>query len=440
MHAEDKQIVVVGLGYVGLPLACEFANKGFKVTGLDIIQEKVDLINQGISPISGNEPELPELLKKVVANGSLQATTDPSCIKTADTVIISVQTPFDVSKKEPLYSALMKAAATVGKRLKKGAMVIVESTVAPTTLKNIVKPILERESGLHAGQDFNLASCPERVTPGKLLHNLRYVNRVIGGYTEKCGERARKLYSHIVQAEIDVVDSTTAELVKTVENAYRDVQIAFANEIALLCENVGVDVFKVRELVNKVPERNMHIPGTGVGGHCIPKDSWLLIYGTKGGYYPKLLITARDINEYMPHHVAELTHEAFREAGKEINGAKIAILGLSYLPESDDIRNTPTLPLIHDLYMVGANIFCHDPYVKNVDRYNHEFTLSHNLEETIANADAVVISTLHKVYKSLKLEDIKAKMAPNPIIVDGRNLFTRKLAESAGFIYKGVGK
>ncbi len=437
--SRDKKIVVVGLGYVGLPLACKFAEVGFTVIGLDVDGRKVKLVNQGQSPIEGEEPGLFSLIEKVVNAGNLRATTNPEAIREAQFIIIAVQTPFDTQSKEPLYRALVNATETVGEYMNEGVLVVVESTVAPTTLKNIVKPILEEKSGLTAGKGFNLASCPERVMPGKLLHNLVNLDRVVGGYTPECGERARQLYGTVVRGRIDVVDSTTAELVKTVENAYRDVQIAFANEIALLCEHVGVDVYKVRELVNRVPERNMHLPGTGVGGHCIPKDSWLLIYGTRGNYQPRILTTARDINEYMPHHVAELTLEGFRRAGKSIAGSKIVVLGLAYLPNSDDTRNSPTIPLVNDLVLRNARVHVHDPYVTDQEALVSEVVLTQNLEEAMVGADALVVSTRHSVYEELTLEDLERLMNHPLIIIDGRNLFS-DLKPSEKLIYLGVGR
>ncbi|MFX1253558.1 MAG: nucleotide sugar dehydrogenase [Promethearchaeota archaeon] len=435
----EKTITVVGLGYVGLPLACKFAEVGFQVTGIDIDTHKLELISKGKSPIEGNEPGLAELVKTVVSNGGLKVTTDYKVIQNSDVIIIAVQTPFDTQRKEPFYHALVSASEDVAKHLKTGSLLVVESTVAPTTMKNIVLPILEQNSGLKAGKDFNLASCPERVMPGKLLSNLVTMNRIIGGHTPDCGERAKKLYKTIVKGEIDVVDSTTAELVKTVENAYRDVQIAFANEIALLCEHIGVDVYKVRELVNKVPNRYMHYPGSGVGGHCIPKDSWLLIYGTKGSYQPKLLVTARDVNEHMPHHLAELVFEAFKRVDKPIVGAKVAVLGLAYLPDSDDTRNSPTYPLTDTLLLRGAQVFIHDPFVKKDDAISKKAQLGQNLEETLQNADALVISTLHSEYQQLSPETIKKYLNDPPIIVDGRNLFEEPL-DSWKIIYFGIGK
>jgi UDP-N-acetyl-D-mannosaminuronic acid dehydrogenase len=287
-----KKIVVVGMGYVGIPVAAEFANAGFDVVGIEILKWKVDWINEGKCPIQGNEPGLPELLKKVVKKGKLTATQDFSECKDADAILICTETPFDLKREEPNYSALKSATKSVSENLGKKSLIVVESTIAPKTMENVVKPILGK-NGKKAGKDFYLANCPERVMPGRLLYNIENFDRVVGGIDKKSQELAVELYSHIVKGKLYPTDCLTAEIVKTTENAYRDVQIGFANEIALICEKLGVDVFRVRELVNKCPYRNMHLPGAGVGGHCLPKDSHLLAYSVKDKVESKMLRTAR---------------------------------------------------------------------------------------------------------------------------------------------------
>ena len=243
----------------------------------------------------------------------------------------------------PQYHALRSVLELLGPVLKDEALVIVESTIAPGTMEQMVGPVLQSSSGKVPGKGFHLGHCPERVTPGRLLANLRGVSRVVGGMTAETAETMVALYRTVVEADLDTTDCMTAELVKTVENAYRDVQIAFANEVALICEAVGGDVWRVRELVNKSPGRQMHQPGAGVGGHCIPKDPWLLAYGARlGGHSPTLIPAARSINDGMPLHLAELTAHALEAAGRKMSEARVAVLGYSYLEESDDVRNSPS--------------------------------------------------------------------------------------------------
>jgi UDP-N-acetyl-D-mannosaminuronic acid dehydrogenase len=431
----DKKIVVVGMGYVGIPVACAFADKGFSVIGINRSKPKVDMINRGECPIKGKEPYLAEMLKKLVLEKKLSATQDFSPCKDAHAILIAVQTPFDTQKMEPKYASLKSALKDVGKNLSKGSLVLIESTIAPTTMEKVAKPILERESNLKAGEDFFLANCPERVMPGRLLQNIKEYDRVVGGINEKSAESAKELYSHIVEGELYPTDSLTAEIVKTTENAYRDVQIAFANEIALICEKLGVNAYEVRGLVNKCPFRDMHIPGAGVGGHCLPKDSWLLAYGVKNKLSPKLIALGREINDSMPHHMVELIESALSEAQLKTQDAVITVLGVAYLADSDDTRNSPAQPIINELKNKGAKVKVHDPFVKDFE----ELEISNNLDETLEDSDCLVLVTAHSAYKALDLNHIKKTMKI-PIIVDGRNVFDKDECVKMGFIYFGIGK
>ncbi|MFX0055457.1 MAG: nucleotide sugar dehydrogenase [Promethearchaeota archaeon] len=429
------RISVVGLGYVGLPVAAKFAEAGFSVVGIDVLPERVSLINAGQSPIEGEEPGLQALIERVVASGSLRASTDYTSIKDSDYVLIVVQTPFDLRRREPFYEALRSATASVGKNLAEGTLVVVESTVAPGTVDTIVKPILEEHSGLECGKDFMLAVAPERVMPGKLLYNLANLDRVIGGETEESTMKAIELYKHIGSGKLFPTTSLTAEVVKTTENAYRDVQIAFANEIALLCENIGVDVHEVRELVNKSPNRDMHIPGAGVGGHCIPKDSWLLLFGSRGKYEPKLISIAREINDGMPRHMSELCEVALSRAGRRPYGSIITILGFAYLENSADTRNSPAYLLIKSLETLGAIPVVHDPYVKEAN----DIQILQDIEKAAEGSDCIVVVTAHDEYRELNLKRLKSLMR-TPIIVDGRNVVSRQEAIDNGFSYLGLGR
>lgn len=430
-----KNIVIVGTGYVGIPVAVMFANKGFNVVGINRTKEKVDLINKGVCPIEGDEPNLPELLAKVIKEKKLTATTDYSVCKNADAILICVETPFDSEKWEPKYDSLKSALKSVGENMSKGALVIIESTIAPTTMDTLVKPILENTSKMKAGVDFLLGNCPERVMPGKLLYNIENLSRVCGGINKETQDRMLELYSNIVKGELYPTDCLTAEVVKTTENAYRDVEIAFANEVALICEKLEINVYEVRELVNKAPYRNMHLPGAGVGGHCLPKDSLLLSYGVKGIMTPELMILSRNLNKHMPIHTAELVINAFKENGMDIQSKKVAVCGFAYLENSDDTRNTPAMGVIETLKAKGAKVEVHDPFVKNYPGVE----INKDFEKTIQGADALVFVTAHNQYKALNLDTLK-KLMKTPIIVDGRNIFNKEQVNEKGFIYKGVGK
>jgi len=449
---EDKtaQVTVIGLGYVGLPVACKFAEAGFRVVGVDVAADRVTAINAGRLSIEGKEPGLAGLLRAVVGAGRLVATTDAAVVRETDIVLVAVETPVETTApptrrgalppqppwcggertyRRPAYKALRAAAASVGDNLRPGGLVIVESTIAPGTVSGVVRPLLEQASGLTASGDFFLAHCPERVMVGRLLANLESCARVVGGWTPEAAELAVAFYRHVVRAALDATDCLTAELVKTAENAYRDVQIAFANEVALLCENVGANVYQVRELVNKSPYRQMHMPGAGVGGHCISKDPWLLIHGAAGPNLARLMPVARMINDGMPLHVADLARAGLAEAGREVTGARVLVLGYAFREDSDDRRNTPTDPLVARLQEWGAEVTIHDPYVT---------AYATNWETCAAGADIVVVMVRHSQYCGMELARL-ASLMRTLVLIDGRNVFDRDEARRAGFVYKGVG-
>jgi len=425
----EAVIGVLGLGYVGLPVACTFAEAEFEVVGLDLKPDRIELINAGRSPIEGNEPGLADLLADVVATGRLRATTDYAALRGADVVTINVETPVDADHK-PRYEALRAACRALGQVLKEGALVIVESTISPGTMDRVVGPLLEEVTGRKVNEGFFLGHCPERVMPGKLLANLRNVSRVCGGSTPETAETMVALYHRIVRAELDPADCVTAELVKTAENAYRDVQIAFANEVALICEDVGADVWKVRELVNKSPGRQMHKPGAGVGGHCIPKDPWLLAAGASERTPLRIIPAARAVNDGMPLHVADLVVEALREAGREIAGARVLVLGYAYLENSDDTRNSPSEALVARLCELGAEVAIHDPFVRD-----HQGSALARAQKS----DALVVMTAHSHYQLLTLVDLVELMRTR-VLVDGRRVFELADAKSAGLVFRTVGR
>ena len=415
----SAKLAVIGLGYVGLPVAALFAKKGFRVVGVDIKQDRVDLINSGISPIEGKEPGLAELISEVVESGTFHATTDYKELSDADVVLIDVETPVNADHI-PEYQALRSAVKSLSSILKNGALVIVESTVMPGTVSNVILPIIEEETGMVCNKDFYLGNCPERVMPGKLLHNLIKMSRVAGGGTRETAELMADLYSIVVEADVDTADWITAEIVKTAENTYRDVQIAFANEVALICEALGADVWRVRKLVRKSPGREMLLPGAGVGGHCIPKDPWLLASSVRESDVPvRLIPAAREINSGMPDHVFNL----LKNRMEDLNKKRILILGYAYLSDSDDARNSPSEELVKLIKNTGAIIVIHDPFIKKY---------SGDMIEKAENCDAVVLMTAHSEYESIDLKQLKRVMQ-TPFIIDGRNILDRKHVINAGF-------
>ncbi|MEA2628945.1 MAG: UDP-N-acetyl-D-mannosaminuronic acid dehydrogenase [Chloroflexota bacterium] len=415
---------VVGLGYVGLPAACIFAEAGFNVSGVDLDAARTEKINSGESPIEGDEPGLADLVERVVASGHLRTSTAYTDLADADVILICVDTPVDPDHR-PRFKALRSACSQLGPVLKEGALVIVESTIAPGTIDSVVRPALEESTGRSVGAGFYLGHCPERVMPGKLLRNMRTMSRVCGGSSMDVADVMVALYSTFVEGDLDASDYLTAELVKTAENAYRDVGIAFANELAMICERAGGDVWRVRRLVNKVPGRDVLLPGGGVGGHCIPKDSWLLAVPLGDEAESSLLGVARRVNDGMPAHVAGLV-SSLLGTGKP---ARIAVLGYSYLENSDDTRNSPSAELIRLLSESGFEVVVHDPFVREYDG---------EVLEALRNADCAVLMVAHTAYRDLNLKAAGALMRA-PLMVDARGFFGTQALQDAGFGYRVIG-
>lgn len=451
---DRRRVVVVGMGYAGIPVALSLAQTGqWDVTGIDVLEEKVERLNRGELPLKGVEPLLPQMLEECLRRGTFRATTDFGPVEGAYAVLINVQTPVD-ERGVPDYTHLAAAAESVGSHLKKGTLVILESTVAPGTTERVLKPILERTSGLSCPEDFLLAYSYERVMVGRLVHNLKNYPRIIGGVDERSCRRAVEVYRSIVNAEILTTDILTAEVAKTVENAYRDVNIAFANEVALLCESLGVDVYRVRELVNSLPYdpsqphanpiRNMHIPGAGVGGHCIPKDSLLLIYSARSfGRFEvdaPLMTLSRRLNDYMPVHMFRLAKAALENAGADVEGATVTVLGYAFLQDSDDPRNSPAETFIKLMQLSGAEVRVHDPFVSE-DSVPRGALFTRDIEEALEGADLLAIFTAHSAYRDLTPRVMKRAMR-RAVVLDGRALFRGRESEfeEEGVLYISLGR
>ncbi len=446
-------MTVFGMGYVGIPAAALFADTGeFDVTGIQRRSKrsgwKIDYLNAGKNPIKGDEPGLEELIDRVVEKGTFKVTDDATVCSESDVILIDVQTPVD-DTKVPRYESLREVCAVIGENLKKDALVVIESTCAPGTTDYVVKPILEEKSGMVAGKDFHLVFSYERVMVGRLIYNIQKLPRVVGGINEESTKRGMELYSHIVEAELHPTTALTAEIAKVTENTYRDVNIAFANEVAMICESLGVDVYDVRKLVNTLPHipgdamhnphRNMHIPGAGVGGHCLPKDPWLLKYGLdtygKAKFEPKVIVGSREINDFMPWHMKELLVKGLGKAGRQLKDSRIAILGLAFMKDSDDTRNSPAFDIIDYLKDEVGEIIVHDPYVEELEGTE----LTSDIAEALKDADAMVVMNNHSEYKQMELDTIK-ELLRTPVIIDGRDMFRKDEALAKGIIYIGLGK
>ncbi len=452
-----KRIGVVGMGYVGIPAAVLFAdaNEFDLVLGFQRASKtsgyKIDMLNRGESPLKGNEPGLEELLKKVVNAGKFKCTSDFSRILELDAVTLAIQTPFANPKDlEPDFSALNAGIRNVGKYLRPGILVVLESTITPGTTDGMARQILEEESGLAAGEDFALAHAPERVMVGRLLKNIREHDRIVGGIDEASTERAVELYSPVLsKGKIIKMTATAAEVTKTAENTFRDLQIAAVNQLALYCEAMGINVYDVRAGIDSLKgegiTRAILWPGAGVGGHCLTKDTYHLERGVKirdGELdYPdgmdSIYVLARKVNDFMPEHMYHLTVDALGRIGKRPEGSKVAILGWAFINDSDDARNPPS-ELYRDLLLeAGAIVAVHDPHVLSypgVELYKH-------LDEVVRGVDCISIMTGHLDY--FKLDPLWVKEMTgqkNPVIVDGRNVMEPDKFINMGFVYKGIGR
>lgn len=422
------RVAVVGLGYVGLPVASLIASTGFEVVGVDLRSDRVDPVNAGQNPLAGTEPELPELLAEVVAAGRLRATTDTGALGKAEVILVAVETPVD-DDHHPGFQALRSACRQIGATMADGSLVIIESTIAPGTMEAVVIPELENASGKRCGDLFHVGHCPERVMPGRLLLNLRTMSRVVGGHSPAAAEVMAELYRSYVRADLDLTDMQTAEIVKTAENSYRDVNIAFANELAMICDKVGADVWMIRRLVNKSPGRNVLLPGPGVGGHCLPKDPWLLVSVLGETSPASLMASARRTNEGMPAHTAGLVQELLGGAGLATSGAVVAILGYSYLENSGDTRNSPSADLAKLLLALGCRVRLHDPFVAE---------LSGDLGKLLEGADCAVLMVGHEAYLE---EDLGpwAEVMRHPLIVDARGVLDPVAVGAAGLTIRRLG-
>lgn len=426
MEKKKQNVCVVGLGYVGLPLAVRCAEKGYQTFGLDRTKEKVDLINQGKSPIE--EKFLEENLPKV----KLQATTDEKIIKKCDVVLICVPTPVD-KRFYPDLSPVIGATEAVVKNLKKGTLVVLESTVNPGVCEEVVMPIFEKE-GYKIGKDYFLAHCPERINPGDPKWNVTNIPRVVGSYDAEGLKIALEFYQSIVDANIRPMKSLReAEAVKIVENSFRDINIAFVNELAKSFDKWGIDTKDVILGAATKPFAFMpHFPSCGVGGHCIPVDPYYLIERAKeNGFDHRLLRIAREINNSMPAYAVELLQDELNNLGIAMKGAKVGILGISYKANVDDVRESPAIKVIELAKEYGAKVSVYDPHILK------DSTVK-TLEALLKNSEAIILVTDHKEFVEINpkiFQKFKIK-----VIIDGKNCLDKNAIKKLGIVYKGIGR
>lgn len=408
---------VIGLGYVGLPLAVELGKAGFQVIAIDIDDKKVAKLKRGISYIPDiASDEIKELIKK----GKFFATTSYSHISIADTVNICVPTPLRKSK-EPDISYIISAAEEIRKYIRKGKLIILESTTYPGTTEEIILPILE-SVGLKVGQDFALVFSPERIDPGNKKFNTRNIPKVIGGVTNNCTKLASLFYSKFVDKVITVSTPRVAEMVKLLENTFRSVNIALVNELALMCKRMEIDIWEVIEAARTKPFGFMPFyPGPGLGGHCIPIDPYYLVWKARlNGFHPRFIELASDVNSLMPKYVVSFIQDALNEEQRSLNGSDILILGIAYKKDVNDARESPGVEIYRILREKGANVYYNDPYIAEI-KINGQRIHSVNLNKNfLQRMDCVAIITDHSCYD---YEFIKENAR---LIIDTRNAIKLK--------------
>ena len=408
--SHTARVGVVGLGYVGLPLAVEFARAGFPVTGIDVSQPKVDMLSARKSYV-GDIPD--SVLGPLVENGRIRATTDFSAIRDLDTVNICVPTPLRKTK-DPDMSFIVSACQEIARYFHPGMLVILESTTYPGTTDEVVLPMQE-QSGLKVGEDFFLCFSPERVDPGNPKYQTSNIPKVVGGVTPTCTELAALFYSQALETVVPVSSTQVAEMVKLLENTFRMINIGLANEMAMMCDRIGIDVWEVVDAAATKPFGYMPFyPGPGLGGHCIPIDPFYLSWTTRqAGIEARFIELAGYINGQMPHFVADKVQNALNNAGKPVKGSRIHVMGVAYKRDIDDLRESPALDVMMLLQRRGAVLTYSDPHVPTVSMDGGELTASP--EEAADNADCVVIVTDHSAF------DYQALVRRSRLIVDTRN-------------------
>ena len=434
---EDKtaKICIVGLGYAGLPTAVAFCEQGYEVIGADVDNRKVDTINRGESPLK--DMIIDERLKGL--EGKLKATTDVAiAVSGCDVVSIVVPTPV-TDAKEPDLSYVIAASESVSQGLKEGQLVVLESTTYPGTTEEVVKPILEK-SGLKTPEDFGLGYCPERFNPADSEHTMEKMTRIAAGNSEAWSETVKLLFDSIVKDVYMVRNIKTAEAAKVVENVQRDLNIALFNELALIFEKMGVDVIDVIEAASTKWNFIRMYPGPGVGGHCLPADPYYLTHKSRElGYEPRVILAGRYVNNSMPMHTVELIEDGLKEAGKSIEGSKIAVLGLAFKHNIGATRQSPSIEIASVLQEKGANLRVHDPIVEE-DAVNDLLGMgSSSLEDALAGAECVVIATDHDSIRDVPLQRIRELAAKNCVIVDTRNVYDPDDVPD-DMVYRGIGR
>jgi len=437
LNLRTLQVCVVGIGRIGLPTALSFAKSGLQTIGVDINENLVSTINSGVFPLK-DEPGYEEIFNDVIKNKMFSATTKiEDAIPNSDLILLSLPTPMD-KNNVPDYSALRDSASKLSKFLSPNSLIIVESTVEPGFIEDEMVPIISKSDQLKIGENFFIGVCPENANPGEILHDFTNLPRLVGSINKQTTEIIASIYDFVFAVELVIMpDCKTANAVKLTTNVFRDINIAFINELSLMFEKLGIDTLKVLEAAKKKYNFQIHYPGAGVGGPCLPINSYQLLNAARrSGVNLSMIEYSRQINEKMPEHVIKLTLDAFKECKKPIQNNDILILGVSYKPDVKDIQLTPAKHIIKKLQDLGANIHIYDPYFSSSQVFG--INVEENLDAVISKVDASIIITAHKEFRNISLP-VFNKMK-SPILVDTRGIIDPMDAKQAKLIFRGLGR
>ena len=433
-------ICVIGIGRIGLPTALSFANSGLPTIGVDINEKLVEMITSRNFPLN-DEPGYDIIFDKVINENKFKATTSFSeGVSSSDVIVLSLPTPMD-EKNIPDYSSLLSIAKKLHDEISDGKLIIIESTVEPGFVENDFLKIIEGDDNkLKLGKNFALGVCPETANPGQILNDFERLPRLVGAMDEHTQNLITKIYKHVFTVDlIPMPNCKTANAVKLTTNVFRDLNIAFINELALIFEKAGIDIMTVLEAAKTKYNFQVHYPSAGVGGPCLPVNSYQMINFAKN-FTSKtfgLVENGRKINENMPFHTVELLEDALNEIKKPLSGSSILVLGVSYKPDVKDIQLSPVEKIINLLQEKGANILIYDPYFKNSEIFGIK-TLN-DFVQNLENSDGLIIATAHKEFHNIDPIFLKSKMK-TPVVIDSKNIINQNLANQAGLIYRGIGR
>ena len=439
IQSGDLSVCIIGIGRIGLPTALSFANSGLPTVGVDINTELVEMINSKIFPLK-DEPGYDVIFEKVINQKFNAITKIEDIVPKSDIVILSLPTPMD-KNNVPDYSALLSVGKQLGQLLLNDTLVIVESTVEPGFIENdLINAIENSDKKLVAGKDFAIGVCPETANPGQIMNDFEKLPRLVGAIDEKTKNTIMKIYKHVFTVDIiPMPNCKTANAVKLTTNVFRDLNIAFVNELAILFEKVGIDIMTVLEAAKSKYNFQIHYPGPGVGGPCLPVNSYQMINLAKNMGFDTLksVEMGRTINESMPTHIINLLSDAFIESKKSLEHSNILVLGISYKPDVKDIQISPAEDIIKKLKNLKTNILIYDPYFKSTNVY--DIQTESNLIQALEKSDALILVTAHKEFHNLDPIFLKSKMK-NAIVIDSKCIIDQQSAKNAGLVYRGLGR